>query len=32
MPQLNWREQHPNLDKHYQKLSLRQSFIDTVLT
>jgi glutathione S-transferase len=32
MPQLNWREQHPNLDKHYQKLSQRQSFIDTVLT
>jgi glutathione S-transferase len=30
MPQLNWREPHPNLDKHFQKLSLRQSFIDTV--
>jgi glutathione S-transferase len=32
MPQLNWRELHPNLDKYYQKLSQRQSFIDTVLT
>jgi glutathione S-transferase len=31
-PELNWRELHPNLDKHYQKLSQRQSFIDTVLT
>ena len=30
MPQLNWRESHPNLDKHFQKLSQRQSFIDTV--
>jgi len=30
MPELNWREPHPNLDKHFQKLSLRQSFIDTV--
>ncbi|MFC0400567.1 glutathione S-transferase C-terminal domain-containing protein [Paraburkholderia rhizosphaerae] len=30
-PELNWRESHPNLDKHYQKLSQRQSFIDTVL-
>ena len=30
IPQLNWREAHPNLDKHFQKLSLRQSFIDTV--
>jgi glutathione S-transferase len=32
MPQLNWRELHPNLDKYYQKLSQRQSFIDTILT
>jgi glutathione S-transferase len=31
-PELNWRELYPNLDKHYQKLSQRQSFIDTVLT
>ncbi|CAB3749568.1 glutathione S-transferase N-terminal domain-containing protein [Paraburkholderia solisilvae] len=31
MPDLNWRELHPNLDKHYQKLSQRQSFIDTAL-
>ena len=30
MPELNWRELYPNLDKHFQKLSLRQSFIDTV--
>jgi glutathione S-transferase len=30
MPQLNWREPYPNLDKHLQKLSQRQSFIDTV--
>jgi glutathione S-transferase len=30
MPELNWREPYPNLDKHFQKLSLRQSFIDTV--
>jgi len=29
-PELNWREAHPNLDKHFQKLSQRQSFIDTV--
>ena len=29
-PELNWREGYPNLDKHFQKLSLRQSFIDTV--
>jgi len=32
MPDLNWREHHPSLDKHYQKLSQRQSFIDTALT
>ncbi len=31
-PELNWREQHPNLDKHYQKLSQRPSFVDTVLS
>ena len=30
MPELNCREGYPNLDKHFQKLSLRQSFIDTV--
>jgi glutathione S-transferase len=30
MPELNWRELHPNLEKHYAKLSQRQSFIDTV--
>jgi glutathione S-transferase len=30
MPDLNWRDANPNLDKHLQKLSLRQSFIDTV--
>lgn len=30
MPELDWREKHPNLDKYYAKLSLRQSFIDTV--
>ncbi|MGV2291249.1 glutathione S-transferase N-terminal domain-containing protein [Trinickia sp. YCB016] len=29
-PELNWRDKHPNLDKHYAKLSQRQSFIDTV--
>jgi glutathione S-transferase len=29
MPALNWREAYPNLDKHFQKLSQRQSFIDT---
>jgi glutathione S-transferase len=28
-PALNWREPYPNLDKHFQKLSQRQSFIDT---
>ncbi|MDE1183341.1 glutathione S-transferase N-terminal domain-containing protein [Paraburkholderia sp.] len=31
MPELDWREQFPNLDKHDQKLAQRQSFIDTVL-
>jgi glutathione S-transferase len=30
MPEVNWREAYPNLDKHFQKLSLRQPFIDTV--
>jgi glutathione S-transferase len=30
MPELNWREDYPNLDKHVQRLSLRQSFIDTL--
>ncbi|WP_414443945.1 glutathione S-transferase family protein [Burkholderia sp. 22PA0106] len=30
MPELAWRERHPNLDKHFVKLSQRQSFIDTV--
>lgn len=30
MPELNWREVHPNLEKHFAKLSLRPSFIDTV--
>jgi glutathione S-transferase len=29
-PELNWREPYPNLDKHFQKLSQRQSFIDTL--
>jgi glutathione S-transferase len=29
-PDLNWREDHPNLDKHFQRLSQRQSFIDKV--
>lgn len=26
---LNWREDHPNLTRHYDKLSVRQSFIDS---
>lgn len=30
MPELDWLERHPNLDKHYAKLMQRQSFIDTV--
>jgi glutathione S-transferase len=30
MPGLNWREPYPELDKHFQKLSQRQSFVDTV--
>jgi glutathione S-transferase len=29
-PGLNWREPYPNLDKHFQKLSQRQSFVDTL--
>jgi len=29
-PQLDWRTPHPNLAKLFEKLSLRQSFIDTV--
>jgi glutathione S-transferase len=29
MPEINWREKHSNLDKHFVKLSQRQSFIDT---
>lgn len=27
---LSWRTEHPNLTRHYDKLSARQSFIDTV--
>ncbi len=30
MPELDWREKHPNLEKHFAKLSQRQSFIDTI--
>lgn len=30
MPELNWRETYPNLSKHFEKLSLRASFADTV--
>lgn len=29
-PEINWREQYPNLDKLFEKLSERQSFKDTV--
>ncbi len=29
-PQIDWRSPHPNLAKLFEKLSLRQSFIDTV--
>lgn len=29
MPELNWREKYSNLEKHFAKLSQRQSFIDT---
>ena len=28
-PDIAWQESHPNLSKLYEKLSLRQSFIDT---
>jgi len=28
-PEINWREDHPNLGKLFDKLSLRQSFVDT---
>ena len=27
---LEWRKDHPNLERLYQKLAARQSFIDTV--
>jgi glutathione S-transferase len=30
MPELDWRDAYPNLDKHFQRLSQRQSFIDTL--
>lgn len=30
MPELNWREKHANLEKHFAKLSQRQSFLDTI--
>jgi glutathione S-transferase len=29
-PELDWREKYPNLAKHFDKLSQRQAFIDTV--
>jgi glutathione S-transferase len=29
LPQLDWRDAHPTLDKYYARLSQRQSFIDT---
>ena len=29
-PQIDWRAEHPNLKRLFDKLSLRQSFIDTV--
>jgi glutathione S-transferase len=29
MPQFDWRDAHPNLDKYYARLMQRQSFIDT---
>jgi glutathione S-transferase len=29
-PELNWRDAYPNLARHFDKLALRQSFIDTV--
>jgi len=30
LPEIDWRETHPNLGKHYDKLMQRQSFLDTV--
>lgn len=30
MPDLNWRETHPTLDKYFARVSQRQSFIDTL--
>ncbi|HWT35671.1 MAG TPA: glutathione S-transferase C-terminal domain-containing protein [Paraburkholderia sp.] len=30
MPEVDWREAHPNLARHFEKLSQRQSFVDTV--
>lgn len=30
LPEIDWRESHPNLAKHYDKLMQRQSFLDTV--
>jgi glutathione S-transferase len=30
MPDLDWREPYPNLDKHFKRLMQRQSFTDTV--
>ncbi|HEY1610811.1 MAG TPA: glutathione S-transferase [Paraburkholderia sp.] len=30
MPQIAWRDLHPNLARHYEKLSQRQSFADTL--
>jgi glutathione S-transferase len=29
-PQIDWRSDHPNLARMYEKLAARQSFIDTV--
>jgi len=29
MPEIAWRDLHPNLARHFEKLSLRQSFVDT---
>ena len=30
MPEAEWREQHPNLARYFEKLSQRQSFVDTL--
>ncbi|MCG1041423.1 glutathione S-transferase N-terminal domain-containing protein [Mycetohabitans sp. B8] len=30
MPELAWRDAHPNLGKHFTKLSQRQAFVDTL--